>query len=76
MPFSRKLPNPGIKPTSLMCPALTGGFFTASMTWKAQGIISLIFFFFFVLFQGSQSSAADFQYLITVVYFIYLRQRT
>ena len=30
------LPNPGIEPTSLMSPALAGGFFTASATWRAQ----------------------------------------
>ena len=29
------LPDPGIKPESLMSPALTGGFFTTSITWKA-----------------------------------------
>ena len=29
------LPNPGIKPTSLASPALAGGFFTTSATWKA-----------------------------------------
>ena len=28
------LPHPGIKPTFLMSPALTGGFFTTSATWK------------------------------------------
>ena len=28
------LPNPGIEPTSLVSPALAGGFFTASTTWK------------------------------------------
>ena len=28
-------PNPGIKPMSLMPPALTGGFFTTSATWEA-----------------------------------------
>ena len=27
--------NPGIKPASLMSPALAGGFFTTSATWKA-----------------------------------------
>ena len=31
----RALPNPGIKPASLMSPALAGRFFTASATWKA-----------------------------------------
>ena len=29
-------PNPGIKPVSLMSPALAGGFFTTSATWEAQ----------------------------------------
>ena len=29
------LPNPGIKPASLMSPALAGGFFTTSTTWEA-----------------------------------------
>ena len=30
------LPKPGVEPASLMCPALAGGFFTASTTWEAQ----------------------------------------
>ena len=30
------LPNPGIEPPSLMSPALAGGFFTISITWKAS----------------------------------------
>ena len=30
------LPNPGIKPTSLMSPALAGRFFTTSATWEAH----------------------------------------
>ena len=29
------LPNPGIKPASLMSPALAGGLFTISITWEA-----------------------------------------
>ena len=29
------LPNPEIEPTSLMSPALAGGFFTMSTTWEA-----------------------------------------
>ena len=37
------LPDPGIKPTSLMSPALAGVFFTASATWEAKN-----------LFQGNQ----------------------
>ena len=37
MPFPSPgyLPNPGIKPVSLMSPALAGGFFTTSTTWKS-----------------------------------------
>ena len=34
-PFPGNLPNPGIEPTSLLCPALAGGFFTPSTTWEA-----------------------------------------
>ena len=36
LPPPGDLPNPGIKPVSLMSPALTGGFFTSSTTWEAQ----------------------------------------
>ena len=31
-------PDPGIKPTSLMSPALAGRFFTTSTTWEAHGL--------------------------------------
>ena len=33
-PPSGDLPDPGIEPSSLMSPALTGGFFTTSTTWE------------------------------------------
>ena len=33
IPFSRGLPDSGIEPTSLISPALAGGFFTTSDTW-------------------------------------------
>ena len=33
-PSPGALPDTGIAPTSLMSPALTGGFFTTSATWK------------------------------------------
>ena len=36
MPFSRGSSDPGIKPMSLMSPALASGFFTASTTWEAS----------------------------------------
>ena len=32
------LPDPGIKPASLMSPALAGGFFISSDTWEAEYI--------------------------------------
>ena len=35
-PPPEDLPDPGIEPTSLMSPALVGGFFTTSTTWEAQ----------------------------------------
>ena len=35
IPFSRALPDLGIKCMSLTSPALTGGFFTTSTTWEA-----------------------------------------
>ena len=35
MPSSRDLPDPGIKPESLMSLALAGRFFTTRITWKA-----------------------------------------
>ena len=38
---SRGLPNPGIKPTSLMSSALVGGFFTTCTTWEAHSGILL-----------------------------------
>ena len=34
-PFPRVLPNPGIKPRSLLSPELPGGFLTTSTTWEA-----------------------------------------
>ena len=37
------LPDPGIEPTSLMSPAMVGGFFTTSITWEAPlGMASLL----------------------------------
>ena len=35
------LPDPGIEPTSLISPALAGGFFTTSTTWEAPDILQL-----------------------------------
>ena len=35
-PTEGNLPNPGIKPVSLLSPALAGGFFTTIATWEAH----------------------------------------
>ena len=35
-PSPGDLPNPGIKPKSLMPPALVGGFFTTHAIWEAS----------------------------------------
>ena len=37
------LPDPGIEPTSLISPALTGGFFTTRATWQPHNIIKWFF---------------------------------
>ena len=37
-PSPGDLPDPGIKPPSLMSPALAGRFFTANTTWEAQTV--------------------------------------
>ena len=41
MTSSREPPNPEIQSTSFACPALTGGFFTTSTTWKFSSFQSL-----------------------------------
>ena len=43
MPSSKDLPDPGIKPASLLSPALAGGFFTTSTTWGVHEISKLCF---------------------------------
>ena len=42
-PPPEDLPYPGIKSTSLMSPALVGGFFTTSATWEGKGCDRFIF---------------------------------
>ena len=39
------LSNPGIKPTSLMSPALAAGFFTTNATWEAQAFLNYTQFY-------------------------------
>ena len=40
-PPPRDLPDPGIRPTSLMSPALAGGFFTTEPPGKSNGILGV-----------------------------------
>ena len=40
LPFPGDLPDLGIKPLSLMSPALAGEFFTTSTTWEAQNYLA------------------------------------
>ena len=54
------LPSPGIELESLTSPALTGGFFTTSTTWEAQGEnshIQILFNFNLLLPQRYRSSS-------------------
>ena len=41
-PLPGDLPDPGIKPTSLMSPALAGGFFTTGATWEVQNCLQCL----------------------------------
>ena len=40
-PLLGDLSDPGIKPMSLITPALVGGFFTTSTTWEALSSVQL-----------------------------------
>ena len=42
VPSPGDLPDPGMEPTSLMSPALAGGFFASSATWEASTAYGLI----------------------------------
>ena len=42
------LPNPGIELTSLMSPALAGGFFTSSATWEALSNCRTLYYTYLV----------------------------
>ena len=46
------LPDPGIEPVSLTSPALAGGLFTTSATWKAPG-------FYYVLPNAASVTVKD-----------------
>ena len=41
LPSPGHLPDPGIEPRALACPALAGGFFTTSATWAAFKMLIL-----------------------------------
>ena len=47
---ARNLPNPGVKPASLMSSALAGGFFTNSTTWEVPSwMFTYVLSFFFLI---------------------------
>ena len=48
-PPSGDLDNPGIKPASLMFPALAGGFFTTRGTWETHLYVHLYVYTLFIL---------------------------
>ena len=52
-PPTEDLLDPGIDPLSLMASALAGGFFTTRATWKARGVVVLLFKLFYCLTPGS-----------------------
>ena len=71
------LPDPGIKPTSLMSPTLAGRFFTISATWEVQNVIYLdsystspFHITFFPLEVCIQVSSLSFRGLISFYYWI------
>ena len=41
-PFPENPPIPGIKPVSIMSPALAGRFFTISTTWEESAVLQLL----------------------------------
>ena len=43
-PTPGDLPDPGIEPASLISPALAGGFFTTSATWKPWRVFKYMLF--------------------------------
>ena len=43
------LPMTGIEPTSLMCPALAGGFFTTNTSWEALSLWIILFYHYYDL---------------------------
>ena len=57
------LPDPGIKPASLMSPALAGGFFTSSATWEVISLLCppwrLAFFLVLINYVGKITDLSD-----------------
>ena len=57
------LPDPRIKPESLMSPALASGFFTTSTTWEAQKRSLLVIYFIYTLYFVINHCIFPLQYL-------------
>ena len=68
-PFSRGLPTLGIEPTSLMSPALAGGFFTTSTMWEAHFMVWLA-----LNLKNKLSPRCDPGSILTIDLTVYLQQ--
>ena len=64
-------PNPGIKPTSLMSPALAGGFFTTSAAWEAQNPL-LSLFILMLIVMGATLIVYTFFWCFSVILWAFL----
>ena len=61
-PRSGDLPDPGIKPTYLMSPALAGGFFTTSDTWEALLLMYIMSMLGSYVFAAVENSPTIYQW--------------
>ena len=84
VPSSRGSSNSGIEPTSLMFPALAGGFFITSATWEAHIYVYYIFFIrlsvdghlrYFHLLAIMNNADMNIEVLIIIFYFEQIEKR-
>ena len=68
------LPNPGLKPTSLMSPALAGGFFIATATWDICNPYKLKYLRdgYFLVYMDYKKSFIYFKEVILVLFSFYV----
>ena len=70
-PSPGDLPNPGIKPTSLMSPASAGIVFITSTTWEAQRYIGVCVYLFKLVFLFLQINTQKWDYWIIWSFLIF-----